>query len=154
MFCTRGSFAKKVALAALMALGGTSAVYSQTATPSSGLGQQWPNAADLSADPGWHVYVFILDGIEYVQVNDLNGTVHAAISTDGNTTIVLPMGVDAQNVSTVQTASTSATVTVYSDSVITVTATPQNDGTTLFTATGSRIHICKGGYNCGGGRGG
>ena len=46
---------------ALLAMGisGTAAA---TDTPSSGLGQSWPNATDVSANPHWHVYVFVKDG--------------------------------------------------------------------------------------------
>jgi hypothetical protein len=140
-------------LAALMALGIANGASAQTASVSAGLGQAWPNTADVSASPNWHVYVFQLNGIEYVQVNDLNGTVHAAIGTAGGTTFVLPLGVDAQNVTTAAPSSTSSgTVTVYSDSTTTVTATPQSNGTTAFTAVANEE--CGSGYSCGGGRGG
>jgi hypothetical protein len=116
-------------LAALMALGVVSGAHAQTASASSGLGQAWPNAADVSANPNWHVYVFQLNGIKYVQVNDLNGAVHAAVGTVGGTAFVLPIGVDAQNVTTTPTTSSSA-VTVYQDATTTITATPQSNGTT------------------------
>jgi hypothetical protein len=145
-------------LAGLMALGLAGVAGAQTAAPASGLGQSWPNTVDVSASPNWHVYVFVLNGIEYVQVNDLNGTVHAAIGTVGGTTIVLPVGVDAQNVTTSQSSSTSTsssgTVTVYSDAATTVTATPQSDGTTQFNAVPAAVsNTCTDSYNCGAGRG-
>jgi predicted extracellular nuclease len=149
MFRTQGSLTHKVALAGLITLGLTSAASAQTATPSSGLGQSWPNATDVSSNPNWHVYVFALNGIKYIQVNDLDGNVHAAVGTAGGTTIVLPVGVDAQNVSTQAPASTSSTDTVYSDSSTTVTATPQSNGTTQFNALSKPD--CDT-YNCGGGR--
>lgn len=152
MFRTQGSLARKVALAGLFALSSTTAAFAQTAMPSSGLGQSWPNAADLSTNPHWHVYVFNLNGIKYVQVNDLNGKVHAAIGTAGGATIVLPVGVDSQTVITSQATTTASTETVYSDSTTTVTATPQTNGTTLFSATPTTAGDCTG-YNCGGGRG-
>lgn len=145
---------RKALLAGLVAIGLTSTAFAQTSTPASGLGQSWPNAADLSANPNWHVYVFVLNGVKYVQVNDLNGTVHAAVGTAGGTTIVLPVGTDSQNVSTTQATTSSNAVTVYSDSSTTVTATPQTNGTTLFNATPATAAVCQGGYNCGGGRGG
>ena len=155
---TQGSLARKALLAGVIALGLTSTTFAQTTTPSTGLGQSWPNAQDVSANPQWHVYVFVLQGIEYVQVNDLNGTVHAAIGTAGGATIVLPVGVDAQNVTTAQGSSlvTSSTVTVYRDRSTTVTAAAQSDGTTQFTVaatstTATTEEDC-GGYNCGGGR--
>jgi hypothetical protein len=142
-------------LAAIIALAGIGRAHAQTASTSTGLGQAWPNTADVSASPHWHVYVFVLNGIEYVQVNDLNGTVHAAIGTAGGATFALPVGVDAQNVTTSGTPSASSgTVTVYSDNNTTVTATPQTNGTTVFSAApvaATAQEEC-GGYNCGGGR--
>jgi hypothetical protein len=86
--------------------------------------------------------VFVLNGIKYIQVNDLNGNVHAAVGTANGTSIVLPVGVDSQIVATSSstttnssstTSSVSSTQTVYSDSATTVTATPQNNGATRFT---------------------
>jgi hypothetical protein len=153
----QGSSRRLVVLAGLVALGFSGVIGAQTAAPASGLGQSWPNVADVSANPNWHVYVFVLNGIEYVQINDLNGTVHAAIGTAGGTTIVLPVGVDAQNVTTSQSSgtSTSGTVTVYSDAATTVTATPQSNGTTQFNAVPAAAAVsdtCDT-YNCGGGRG-
>ncbi|GLQ99002.1 hypothetical protein [Dyella mobilis] len=145
MSCVYG--VRKALLAGFVALGLTSTVFAQTSTPATGLGQAWPNAADVSANPHWHVYVFYLNGVEYVQVNDLNGTVHAAIGTASGTTIVLPVGIDAQNVTTTTSSTTSSSATtIYSDSTITVTATPQSNGATKFTAQ----EACQDPYNCGG----
>ena len=48
--------------------------------PSTGLGQAWPNTADVSASPNYHAYVFVLGGIQYIQINDLNGKVRAAFA--------------------------------------------------------------------------
>ncbi|GAB2579115.1 hypothetical protein ISP15_00460 [Dyella jejuensis] len=144
----QGSFIRKAAISSLFALCVTSTAFGQTATPATGLGQAWPNVADVSANPNWHVYVFVLNGIKYVQVNDLNGIVHAAVGTAGGTAIVLPMGVDSQNVSTSPapaSSSSSATQTVYSDSSTTVTATPQNNGATQFDVQS----VCTG-KNCSG----
>ncbi|HUB89273.1 MAG TPA: hypothetical protein VMA74_06035 [Dyella sp.] len=101
--------------------------------------------------------MFMLNGIQYIQVNDLNGTVHAAVGTANGTSIVLPVGVDAQNVSTpAQSSTTSASPsttsgaaqTVYQDSATTVTATPQSNGTTKFT-----IQTACTGMSCSGGGG-
>ncbi|WP_157633093.1 hypothetical protein [Burkholderia ubonensis] len=147
MSCTHGSLSRKLALAGCMALGMTSAAFAQTVTPATGLGQSWPNATDQSRSPHWHVYVFRLNGIKYVQINDLNGTVHAAVGTAGGTSVVLPMGTDAPNVRTDAAPTSSATQTVYRDSTTTVTATPQSSGTTVFTVA----TICQDPYNCGGG---
>jgi hypothetical protein len=81
------------------------------------------------------VYVFLRDGIRYIQVNDANGTVRGAVATAGGQTLVLPIGTDASAVqvsqSTVQNAAASTattTETVYSDSATQITATPQSNG--------------------------
>lgn len=130
---------------ALIACAGTS--LAQTSAQASALGQAWPNVADQSLSPNWHAYVFYLNGIKYVQINDTNGTVHAAIGTATGTTIVLPVGVDAQNVQTAtsSTTSSSSSTTVYSDSTITITAAPQSDGTTQFMAATCQSVQCSGG---------
>ncbi|WP_233842743.1 hypothetical protein [Dyella sp. 2HG41-7] len=144
MSSKQGSFVRKAAIASLFALCATPMAFGQTATPATGLGQAWPNATDVSANPNWHVYVFVLNGVKYIQINDLNGNVHAAVGTANGTSIVLPVGVDSQNVSTpssssaaTATPSTSSTSTpaqtVYSDSATTVTATPQTSGATTFS---------------------
>jgi hypothetical protein len=128
----KASVIRKAATAALFALCASSMVSAQTATPATGLGQAWPNAADLSTSPNWHVYVFVLNGVKYIQVNDLNGTVHAAVGVSNGASIVLPVGTDAQNVTTSSPSSSSTTQTVYSDNTTTVTATPQSNGSTKF----------------------
>lgn len=144
---------RKALLAGFIAFGLSSTAFAQTATPANGLGQSWPNATDLSASPAWHVYVFVKDGIKYVQVNDLNGTVHAAIGTAAGATIVLPIGADAQNVTTsAPSSSASSAVIVYKDASTTVTAVPQSNGATTFSAVPTAAETCSGGYNCGGGR--
>ncbi|WP_284322576.1 hypothetical protein [Dyella acidisoli] len=145
---TQGSFIRKAAFAALTALCVTSIASAQTSTPATGLGQAWPNAADVSASPNYHVYVFVLNGIKYIQINDLNGTVHAAVGTANGTSIVLPVGVDSQNVVTSSTTNSSSTETVYSDSSTTVTATPQSNGT-RFTVVDTTT--CPSGCSGGGG---
>lgn len=148
---TQASLIRKAALASLIALCTTSIAFAQTTTPGTGLGQAWPNAADVSTSPHWHVYVFVLNGIKYIQVNDLNGTVHAAVGVANGTAIVLPTGVDSQNVSTTTSSSSSSstTQTVYSDSTTTMTATPQSNGTTQFSAVSTTLEACP--SACGGG---
>ncbi|GLQ97635.1 hypothetical protein [Dyella mobilis] len=124
---------RKALLAGFVALGLTSTAFAQTSTSATGLGQAWPNAADQSASPNWHVYVFYLNGVKYIQINDLNGTVHAAVGAVGGATFVLPVGVDSQNVQTAATSASSAAQPVYSDAATTVTATPQTNGATTFS---------------------
>lgn len=73
----------------------------QPAVASTGLGQSWPNAVDVSASPHWHVYEFERDGIRYIQINDLNGTVREAFGIVGDQFLRLPIGTDSQRVSIV-----------------------------------------------------
>lgn len=123
--------------------------------PATGLGEAWPNAVDVSASPNWHVYVFVMNGVEYIQVNDLNGRVMGAVATAGGQFITLPVGEYSRYVSTPQqhaarTASVPAApaTTVYRDSSTLITATPQSDGTTKLTA--SSIGICTDPMECNG----
>lgn len=105
--------------------------------PSTGLGQAWPNATDVSASPNYHAYVFVLGGIQYIQINDLNGNVLGSVGTTSGQFITLPIGKFAQFVSTPQqpAATTSpatpsaAPTTVYNDGQTTITSTPMSDGT-------------------------
>jgi hypothetical protein len=130
--------ARALFLAALVM--GVSGVATAT-PPATGLGQAWPNAVDVSVSPHYHVYAFVLNGVKYIQVNGLDGTVLGAVGTAGGQFIVLPIG-NASQVSTTQqtasTASTSSTSTsevVYQDTSTTITATPTNDGTAALAAT-------------------
>jgi hypothetical protein len=63
-----------------------------------GLGQQYPQATDLAADPAWQVYEFERDGIRYLQINDASGQVRAATGRIGGTFWVMPIGSDADRV--------------------------------------------------------
>ena len=65
---------------------------------SRGLGESRPDAADLAADPAWEVYKFEGSGIEYFQVNDRSGVVHAATGRIGDLVWAMPLGVDADRV--------------------------------------------------------
>lgn len=118
---------------------GVSGVVNAT-PPATGLGQAWPNATDVSVSPHYHVYAFLLNGVRYLQVNGLDGSVLGAVGTAGGQFIVLPIG-NATQVSTPQqsattpTAATSSTSeVVYQDASTVLTATPQSDGTTALTA--------------------
>ena len=135
MFYKSFRFASRtgVATALFAAFLSTSALAYQA--PATGLGQSWPNAADVSVSPHYHVYVFVRDGIRYIQVNDLNGTVRSAVAIADNVVLVLPVGADVQYVTTqhsfAQSAATenaSVTETVYRDSTTLITATPTSTG--------------------------
>lgn len=65
---------------------------------SRGLGESFPDAIDLAADPAWQVYEFERDGIRYVQVNDFTGKVRASAGRIGGTAWVMPIGADADRV--------------------------------------------------------
>lgn len=145
MFSTSRAI-RKTALAGLLGLIlSTSALATQP--PSTGLGQSWPNATDVSASPDFHVYVFVRDGINYIQVNDSNGTVRAAYATASDAVLPLPVGVDAQNATVTSEGSDSSSAeTVYSDDTTKVTVTPQSNGSMVVHAS-----HCTDPYNCVGG---
>ena len=123
--------------------------------PSTGLGQAWPNTTDVSASPNYHAYVFVLGGIQYIQINDLNGNVLGSVGTAGGQFITLPIGKFAQLVSTPQQPAattsnatpTASPTTVYNDGTTTVAATPMSDGTTTFSA--AAVAICTDPAACG-----
>ncbi len=103
------------------------------APPSHGLGQMWPNAQDVSANPQWHVYVFERDQIHYIQVNDSSGAVRAAFAVANGTALVLPIGGDADRASVLQQSpgtriSAAAGQIVYHDTQSQVAMVPQADG--------------------------
>lgn len=150
----QGSFAYTALLAAVLAAGGVfSSANAQTAAidkaPQTGLGQAWPDAPDVSTNPHWHAYVFMLHGIKYVQINDLNGTVHAAVAMVGNVAVALPIGIDSRRiVERTQSAAIAQSLpgaeTVYSDGTMTLVAVPQNNGATRFYLE----NICTDPYTC------
>jgi len=119
-------------LAGLLTAGFASTAAAATA-PSTGLGQAWPNATDVSASPNFHVYVFERLGVRYVQINDLNGNVRAAFGNAGGDIFGLPIGIDASRLATPSEPSevpaTTTGETVYRDDSTSVQATPQSNGT-------------------------
>jgi hypothetical protein len=153
----QGSFIRTATLATVFALAGSfvNAAVAQTGpsavAPSTGLGESWPNATDVSTSPHWHVYVFVLNGIKYVQVNDLNGNVRAAAAIANGTVLALPIGSDVANVRTgslkpamSRSARSSGAETVYRDNTTTVTTVPQrNGGATIYFED-----ICTNPYSC------
>ena len=134
-------FLSRRALAGLVVMGLSASAVAATST---GLGQAWPNAQDVSASTHWHVYTFSNNGVQYFQVNDFYGNLRVAFANVNGQFLVLPMGRDAQRLSTPQqTALISGTAvplisyveTVYQGAGIKVQAVPMSDGTTTFTAT-------------------
>jgi hypothetical protein len=142
------SVIRQTLLAGFVALGLPAIAAAQTAAPATGLGQAWPNAADYSRNPSWHVYVFERDGIRYIQINDGNGTVHAALGRTGDTVFALPVGVDSENVTVAAPAQVNAPLpAIYQDDAISVMVVPQSDGTAQITveATCAPIEKCTAG---------
>ncbi|MCW0398749.1 hypothetical protein NG829_08365 [Xanthomonas sacchari] len=82
-----------------------------------GLGEAAPAAANLSADPAWKIYQFERDGVSYLQINDIDGRVRAAVGRVGDTAWVMPVGVDADRV-TVSTSSMGGAVAYNSDDFV------------------------------------
>jgi hypothetical protein len=124
---------------------------------STGLGQAWPNAQDVSASAQWHVYVFANGGIQFVQVNDLAGNVRAAVGAVNGQFLVLPMGRDAVRISTPQqplsigdtvVPLTSYTQTIYRDATVQLDAIPLSDGTTMFKAAAPGTATTMGAPTC------
>lgn len=63
-----------------------------------GLGESSPDAIDVSTDVSLSVYQFARSGVNYTQINDVNGGVRAAVGNIGSTAWVLPLGTDADRV--------------------------------------------------------
>lgn len=127
---------RRALLAVVIGLSFSTCLMAGQPSQSGELGKSWPNAPDVSTSPHWHVYVFERDGIRYIQVNDLNGSVRGAFASIDGEYIALPMGRDAQRVRVVQGAfvPTRSTDTVYTDGKTKVTAAPQSSGNAMFTA--------------------
>lgn len=131
----------RAALAGFLVFGLSTSAFA-VSPPSAGLGQAWPNTVDVSPSPNWHAYVFMLGGVKYVQVNDINGNVLGAVGTANGQFITLPIGRFSQLVATPQepaatpaTAPAAATATtVYQDSATQITATPLSNGTVQLQA--------------------
>ncbi len=131
----------RAALAGLLVFGLSTSAFAAS-PPSAGLGQAWPNTVDVSPNADFHAYVFMLGGIKYVQVNDINGNVLGAVGTSNGQFITLPIGRFSQLVATPQEpAATPATApaaaaatTVYQDTATKITATPLSNGTVQLQA--------------------
>jgi hypothetical protein len=139
--------ARRTLFAALFALGLSGAA--SAGAPVQGLGQAWPNAVDVSLNPHYHAYTFVVGGITYVQINDAGGNVLGAVGTSGGQFIVLPIG-NPQFVSTPQQTAAAiaaspvaARAIVYNDGTTVISATPLSDGTTALQATTTAASTTK-----------
>jgi hypothetical protein len=110
---------------------GIGAAHAQSGT--SGLGQSWPNATDVSSNPNFHVYVFQRGNTKYIQVNDANGLVRAAVMITPTGRYGTPVGSDGSNVATsdepLAAPASTTSQTVYSDDTTQVAVAAQADGT-------------------------
>jgi hypothetical protein len=146
------NLSRRVAFAGVLAIGLSASAWAAS-PPSMGLGQAWPNTVDVSPNPGWHAYVFMLGGVKYVQVNDINGNVLGAVGTANGQFITLPIGQFSQLVATPQEPASSPTTatpvadptTVYQDATTTVTATPLSNGAVQLNATACDPIECNNG---------
>ncbi|QBG88050.1 hypothetical protein ACQR53_11130 [Xanthomonas oryzae] len=64
-----------------------------------GLGESHPNATNLALDAAWSIYEFQRDGVTYLQINDIAGTVRAVVARIDDALWVVPMGKDVNRVS-------------------------------------------------------
>ena len=126
----------------LLALVGT-----VSAEDGTGLGASWPAATDVSSAPQLHAYVWQQSGMEYVQINDGNGTPLVAVATNGRIALVLPIG--QPQLAHVLAADHQVSGTpVYSDSTVTVQMT-----TAGFTVQPQQLRsnaLCKDPIECSG----
>jgi hypothetical protein len=116
---------------------------------STGLGQAWPNAPDVSASSAYHVFVFERLGTRYVQVNDIHGNVRGAFAYAGRDIMGLPVGLDAVRLATPNEPSalrpTGTRTVVYRDAIVTVSVITAPNGVTYLQAVQSD---CKNPAEC------
>ncbi len=109
------------------------------AAPASGqgMGSVAPATVDRSLSPRWYVYTFVKDGIEYVQVNDAAGRVRAGVAVAAGVHLVLPMGTDADRVSTPESPLAVGAIrgseVVYRDALVTLSVGVSDNGTQVWT---------------------
>jgi len=109
-------------IAAVLAAGTPASALAQTAP---GLGSSQPNTPDVTANPQFHVYRWNMNGVTYVQVNDIVGNPVLAFGAAGNgQVLVLPVGNPA-SVTVVAPAANASTAgaTVYKTATLVVTQT-------------------------------
>jgi hypothetical protein len=86
-----------------------------------GLGESAPAAQDASLDAAWQIYAFERDGVNYIQVNDRNGVVRAAVAKVDSTAWIVPMGADVDRV-TIGAGSAGTVVYRSADFIVRVAA--------------------------------
>ncbi len=93
-----------------------------------GLGESLPKARNLALDPAWRIYEFERDGVTYLQINDVPGTVRAAVGRINDTVWVLPMGADVTRVTLPAKAASAKGAVVYQTSSFVVRVVPGSIG--------------------------
>ncbi|WP_423372909.1 hypothetical protein [Dyella acidisoli] len=77
--------AGRTLFATLFALGLSGAA--SAGAPTQGLGQAWPNATDVSVNPHYHAYTFVVGDITYIQVSDAAGSAQGEVGICTDPTI-------------------------------------------------------------------
>ncbi|KAB7770398.1 hypothetical protein CEK69_10955 [Xanthomonas sp. LMG 12462] len=95
---------------------------------SAGLGESLPKARNLALDPAWRIYEFSRDGVTYLQINDVAGTVRAAVGRVNDTLWVLPMGADVARVTLPAKGTGTSGSVVYQTSGFVVRLVPGGNG--------------------------
>ncbi|MCW0399150.1 hypothetical protein NB688_002552 [Xanthomonas sacchari] len=95
-----------------------------------GLGEALPKARNLALDPAWRIYEFQRDGVTYLQINDVAGTVRAAVGRVNDTLWVLPMGADVARVTLPVKGASATGAVVYQTSGFVVRVVPGSGGNT------------------------
>ena len=90
---------KMIAMGLGLALVTSHAASAQTAriphnydTVIQGLGEQKPNAKNLSKSPDFQVFKFNKNGVVFFQIHDNTGNILAAVGIAGNESFVVPVG--------------------------------------------------------------
>jgi hypothetical protein len=99
------------------------AMFASTLTlANDGLGASAPSTANMSQNPQYQAFRWVLNGVEYVQVNDLSGNVQFAVAAGGGEVLVLPVGTPALvQVVGASASSASAGATIYADANVIIT---------------------------------
>jgi len=92
---------------------------------STDLGKVSPTAANYSLSPNWQAFIFVRNGVRYVEVADAAGVPRAAFTIVGESVLSLPVGMD--QVQQVAVASPADEV-VFEDATTRVGAVTGQDG--------------------------
>lgn len=108
-----------------------------------GLGERQPAARDVSLSKDFHVYKFTKDGIEYIQVNSLEGEVITVVGRAGSKTFTLPIG-SLPATQTLMSFDAALDSSVASEPMATATATCPCSATVVYQDANVRIVVVYG----------